>query len=444
MTVITQIFSSPYVLAFVALISAYVISIRIYPAIIYLSHSKDLMDEPCERSMHQGKTPTLGGIGLFLTFAIGMVLIGVFAPLPPQDVINVLALVGATMLLLFLGVKDDLVLVSPKKKFSGQLIAAALVVFASDIRIVSMEGIFGFGELPYWVSVVFTVFVFLLVINAFNLIDGIDGLAGGLAILSATVFGLFFFVNGQLYLALASVILIGALIGFLQHNLSKRQKLFMGDSGSLFTGFLLAYLTIAFLNKSADATAFALPIANAPILAIAVLSYPMMDTLRVFTIRIRAGRSPFSADKNHIHHRFLSLGFSHKKSSMCIVGLNLAVVLVALALQDINIHLQLFACLVVGVSLYLSPFYVKGKKTEVRLGKVVQNYTGIKDDESIKSRNAKAPEVFDEEIARLIKVQQEAVRMAKRESFFGKRLRAGGTSIKGKESAEGEQYQNKL
>lgn len=422
MTTITQFFSNPYVLAIIALVASYVISIRIYPAIIYLSHTKDLMDEPGERSMHQGKTPTLGGIGLFLTFAIGMVLTGVFAPLPPQDVINVLALIGATMLLLFLGVKDDLVLVSPKKKFIGQLVAAALVVIASDIRIVSMEGIFGLWELTYWVSVVFTMFVFLLVINAFNLVDGIDGLAGGLAILSATVYGLFFLGNGQQYLALASLILIGALIGFLQYNLSKQQKLFMGDSGSLFTGFLLAYLTIAFLNKSADAAFLDFPITNAPILAIAVLSYPMMDTLRVFTIRIREGRSPFSADKNHIHHRFLNLGYSHKRSSSSIVLLNLTVIAVALVLQHWNIHLQLLACLVIGVSLYLSPFYVGSKQALASLNKVVKDDINTRNKTSIKSKNVVAPIMYDEEIAKVTKAQQEAVRIAKQENFFVKRL----------------------
>ena len=439
MTAITHFLTNPYVLALIALIAAYAISMRIYPAIIYLSHSKDLMDVPGERSMHQGKTPTLGGIGLFLTFAIGMVLTGVFAPLPPQDVINVLALIGATMLLLFLGVKDDLVLVSPKKKFIGQLVAAALVVFASDIRIVSMEGIFGLWELPYWVSVAFTIFVFLLVVNAFNLIDGIDGLAGGLAILSAVVYGGFFLGNGQQYLALACVILVGALIGFLQHNLSKRQKLFMGDSGSLFTGFLLAYLTIAFLNKSADAASLAFPIANAPILAIAVLSYPMMDTLRVFTIRIREGRSPFSADKNHIHHRFLSLGYSHKRSSSSIVLLNVVVITVALVLQHWNIHVQLLACLVIGVSLYLSPFYVREKPGVARIGKVVQEE--LHPTKKTTSRDAEEPTVYDEDIARLTKTQQEAVRNTKQENFFVKQLTGFKKFSKG---ADSKQFENKM
>lgn len=423
MTTIVSFFSNPYIFAGIALVAAYIISIRIYPTIIYLSHTKDLMDKPCERSMHQDKTPTLGGIGLFLTFAIGMVLTGVFAPLLPQDVINVLALVGATMLLLFLGVKDDLVLVSPRKKFMGQLVATALVVIASDIRILSMEGIFGFGELPYWVSIVFTIFVFLLIVNAINLIDGIDGLAGGLAILSATVYGLFFFVNGQQYLALASLILIGALIGFLQHNLSKRQKLFMGDSGSLFTGFLLAYLTVAFLNKSASADTLAYPIGNAPILAITVLSYPMMDTLRVFTIRIRAGRSPFSADKNHIHHRFLSLGFSHKKASASIVLLNSAVICTALALQFLNIHVVLLACLGVGISLYLAPFYVKQKQKTPQLRKVVLDNNNVNDKTTINPSKMEDSKFKDKELTRLLRLQQKAVREAKKQDMLFRRIR---------------------
>lgn len=416
MNAMMQFLSNPFMLALIALVAAYVISIRIYPAIIYLSHAKDLMDEPGDRSMHQLKTPTLGGVGLFVTFAIGMVLTGVFTPLPPQDVINVLALVGATMLLLFLGVKDDLVLVSPKKKFSGQLIAAALVVFASDMRILSMEGIFGLWELPYWVSVAFTIFVFILVINAFNLIDGIDGLAGGLALLSSVVFGLFFLVNGQQYLAMASVILIGALIGFLQHNLSKKQKLFMGDSGSLFTGFLLAYLTIAFLNKSAGATTLDFPIANAPVLAITILSYPMLDTLRVFSIRIREGRSPFSADKNHIHHRFLSLGFSHKRSSASIVFLNGVVIAVAFALQQRNIHEQLLACLVLGIAVYLLPFYARKKQVVTRIGAVLGDVAS--ENGSVKLESTP----HDAELAKLTREQQEAVRKATRGGVFGKRL----------------------
>ena len=423
MTTITQFFTNPYVLALIALTMAYVISIRIYPTIIHLSHTKDLMDEPGERSMHHSKTPTLGGVGLFFTFALGMVLTGVFTPLQPQDVINVLALLGATTLLLFLGVKDDLVLVSPKKKFSGQLVATALVIFASDIRILSMEGIFGFWELPYWVSVLFTIFVFLLVVNAFNLIDGIDGLAGGLAILSATIYGVFFLGNGLQYLGMASVILIGALIGFLQYNLSKKQKLFMGDSGSLFTGFLLAYLTIAFLNKSASGTALEFPIANAPIVAITVLSYPMLDTLRVFTIRIRAGRSPFSADKNHIHHRFLSLGYSHRKSSASIVLLNVAVIIAALVLQHINIHVQLLVCLVVGVFLYLLPFYLKSKRGVTLIDTVIQEKSvNMLGKTTGKTKLEAEPEVFDEEIVELTRLQEQAVREAKQASFFGKRF----------------------
>ncbi|WP_289644385.1 MraY family glycosyltransferase [Maribacter aestuarii] len=362
MTYISNVFNNLYVLSGIAVLAAYLFSARIYPVIIHLSHKKDLMDEPGERSMHLDKTPTLGGVGLFITFALGIILMSIFTELERSDLVKVLALVGSTILLLFLGLKDDLLVISPKKKFSGQLLASAIVVFASDLRILGMDGVFGVGELPYWISVLFTIFVFILIINAFNLIDGIDGLAGGIGILTSAFFGLYFALNGNAFMALASFLLIGALIGFLVHNFSKEQKLFMGDSGSLFTGFIMAYLAVAFLNLNFLGENLEFPLENAPIIAIAVLSYPMMDVLRVFIIRIREGRSPFSADRNHIHHRFLDLGSSHKMASLTIAVTNLTVIAFALVTQNLYIHFQLFCCLVFGIALYLIPFMLNANK----------------------------------------------------------------------------------
>ena len=441
MTVISNLFHNLYFLSFLAVVSAYLFSARIYPVVIYLSHKKDLMDEPGERSMHLNKTPTLGGVGLFITFTIGIILMGIFTDLERPDLIKVLALVGSSILLLFLGLKDDLLVISPKKKFSGQLLAATIVVFASDLRILSMDGIFGLGELPYWISVGFTIFVFLLIVNAFNLIDGIDGLAGGIAILTSAFFGVYFALNNMVLMALICFLLIGALIGFLVHNFSKDQKLFMGDSGSLFTGFLMAYLAVGFLNNSATGTVIAYPILNVPVMAIAVLSYPMMDVLRVFIIRIREGRSPFSADNNHIHHRFLSLGFSHKKASASIVLLNMVVIFTALALQFLNIHVALLACLGVGIFLYLVPFYAKQKQNTPQMKKVILDKWNPIEKTMLNTSGTEENTVYDDEIARLTKAQQEAVRNTKEQSFFEKRI----IGIKGLAKAtKRKQFEKKL
>lgn len=355
MASLPELFSNIYVWCALALAFAYIFSVRIYPVIIYLSRVKNLMDVPGERSMHTNKTPTLGGIGLFITFSLGILMAGVLTDLDLESLHRILTLVAAVIILLFIGLKDDLLVISPRKKFMAQLLATGLVVVASDVRILSMDGIFGLGMLPYWVSVMFTVFVFILIINAFNLIDGIDGLAGGVAVLVCGFLGVFFAINNMDLMAIACFLLIGALIGFLGYNLSDRRKLFMGDSGSMFTGFLLAYFTVAFLNISASGN-LEVPIANAPVMAIAVLSYPMIDTLRVFIVRMRQGRSPFVADSNHIHHRYLALGASHKMASLAIVTTNFVVMLLALLLQTTYIHFGLFCCVVIGTALYLIPF----------------------------------------------------------------------------------------
>ncbi len=279
------------------------------------------------------------------------------------------------MILLFLGVKDDLIAMAPKKKFIGQIIASAIVIFLTDIRVISLDGLLGVGELPYAVSVLFTLFVFILVINSFNLIDGIDGLAGMIALVASGFFGIFSLLNENYLLMLISFISIGAIVGFLRYNLSHIHKLFMGDSGSLFLGFLLAYQGISFLDLNESETAL-YTVANAPILLLAILSFPLLDTLRVFVLRAKERRSPFSPDRNHIHHRLLDLGLTHKQATSLIFVGNVLIIEFAFLLGDLYINAQLFICVCLGSILYLSPF-LKVFEKSMALGSV-KNDTDIK------------------------------------------------------------------
>lgn len=376
MNFLATIFSNPYLLAIFAVVGTYLFSIRLFPVLIYLSHKKNLMDEPVERSSHTHKTPTLGGVGIFISFSLVLILFGIFADFIKEDLIKLLTVIGASILLLFLGLKDDLLVISPRKKFIGQLIASLLVILATDVRIVSMEGILGIQTLPYVVSVIFSLFVFVLVINAYNLIDGIDGLAGGIAVMVCGFFGIYFMLNDQLFMSLLAFVLIGAQCGFLEHNLSKNQKLFMGDSGSLFTGFLMAYQVVEFLNFNLVSTSH-YRIENAPILALAIISYPLFDTLRVFSVRMFNGESPFQPDRNHVHHRWLKLGYSHKEASSIIILTNSIIVITAIVVFGFNIHLQLLVSVTVGVLCYLAPFIVKfqraGSNLDTKQVSVVQN-----------------------------------------------------------------------
>ena len=362
--------TNTYTYAFLGGLIAFVLAYRIIPVIIYTVRAKNLMDEPGDRSVHSIKTPTLGGVGMFVAFSISIILFGILAGLERPDLIKLLSVVLATIILTFLGIKDDLIALAARKKFLGQLISTAIVIFLTDVRITSFEGLLGIGELPYMVSVLFTVFVFILVINAFNLIDGIDGLAGAIGIIASASFGLFFLLNNDYLMLLVSFSLIGAISAFLQYNLSGTQKLFMGDSGSMVIGYLLAYQGIRFLELNLSGSS-SFTINNGPVLLLAVLSFPLLDTLRIFIIRAKDRRSPFDADRNHIHHRLLTLGFSHKQATIMLTIVSVIAIELAYLLKDLEINLQLFTItLIIPLIYYLLFNITRVRENTIKLNEV--------------------------------------------------------------------------
>ena len=207
-------------------------------------------------------------------------------------------------------------------------------------------------------------FSFLFFANAYNLIDGIDGLAGSVGAMMSLVFGLFFVVFGDFQAAIISFVLLSSLLGFLKHNLSKTRKIFMGDSGSLFVGFLLMLQAIYFLKLDFSTQAAFLP--NKLIFVYALFAFPILDTVRVFVLRIANGRSPFSADRNHLHHKLLDLGLSHKKSSAVIVISNITLVVITLLLFKLNVNIQLLIALPLSIVLFYFPFLIKNKSRVTR------------------------------------------------------------------------------
>lgn len=345
MEYISFLLNDIYYLGIIAVLISYVLATKMFPAIICLANEKDLMAAPGERSMHTKKTPNLGGVGIFIAFSLSIMILGGIKSFETLQVNHLLLLLASVTIMFFLGVKDDLIGISPRKKLVGQAMAAALIILCTDVRIYSLEGLFGIWELPYFVSVLVSLFVFVFIINAFNLIDGIDGLAGTTAILASLTFGFFFMLYGNFFLMLVSFILVGALLAFLRFNFSEENKLFMGDSGSLFIGFLLIFQSIEFLAiQPAGYVWFTVP--NKIVLVLSILSFPILDTIRVFIIRISQRRSPFSADKNHIHHRLMDLGLSQKQGTFIVALANTFVITIAFVIGSLNIHLQL---LIIGV-----------------------------------------------------------------------------------------------
>ncbi len=295
----------------VSAIVACATSITAIPVIIKISRLKNLMADPGERSSHITKTPTLGGVAIFAS-----TLISYFLWENPDEGQLIHLSFSAIVILFFLGVKDDILVLSPKKKMFVQVAVSALVVILADLRIENLFGIFGINEVPYILSLPLTVFIFIALINAINLIDGIDGLAGGIGMIAGGMFGLWFFLNGHFAMACLAASMSGSLFGFLRFNYSKTSKIFMGDTGSLIVGFLLSMFALKFIQLNIEYRFNPNASFSAPILAIVVLIVPIFDTLRVFIIRLKDKKSPFIGDRNHLHHILIDSGLTHFQTSV--------------------------------------------------------------------------------------------------------------------------------
>ncbi|MEO8584234.1 MAG: MraY family glycosyltransferase [Flavitalea sp.] len=322
---------------------SFIISFLALPAIITVAERKKLFDLPDERKIHQAHIPSLGGIGIFAGFIFSC-LIGIHFGIAPEFQY----FFAASIVLFFLGLKDDILVISPIKKFIGQVIAAFLIINKGGMQITGMDGFFGVHALPAMFSMLLTYFTVIVIINSFNLIDGIDGLAGSLGIMSAGLFGIYFLNAGSGEYAVMSFALVGSLIAFLIFNYHPA-KIFMGDTGSMLIGLVNAILAIKFIN-TAQTPYMAFPIEAAPAIGFIVLLVPLMDTLRVFAIRIFHRRSPFSPDRNHIHHLMVDKGWSHHVITIALVSFNMTCVIAAYYLR----HFGCTALVLGGVTLFFA------------------------------------------------------------------------------------------
>lgn len=333
------------------------------PMVLKISKKKNLMAIPGERSSHNRQIPNLGGIALFYS-------IGICAPIFAYELFETYKfLFPALVILLYVGIIDDIVEIRAYNKLIAQIIVAILMVIGSDVRIKSLFGLFGIYELPYILSILFSIFTFIIMINAFNLIDGIDGLAGAFSIICCLLFGGSYYRLGEYNypMVILCAIVVGALLSFLYYNLShnKNRKIFMGDTGSMSVGFLLVFTAFYFIEIFTDKNGIGVSyhLKTAPIIALAILIIPVIDTMSVIIIRLLNGKSPLVADKNHIHHKLLSLGLTHKQATFCMIIYYISIIFVVYLLRHININILLFILLGLGfLGAYLPNIILKYKK----------------------------------------------------------------------------------
>lgn len=327
------------------------------PSIIYVVKTKNLMDDPNKRSSHKEKTPTLGGISFFVSMVFTLSFLRFFDT-EDHVGINILAGVGV---LFFVGLKDDLTGVRPITKLIGQAAATIMLFLGTGLKISTLDGFLCITEIPYGVSILGSCAITMGIVNSYNLIDGINGSAAMIGIVIFGAFGYVFYDAEMYYYFLLSIMSIAFLLAFLRYNLSEKKRVFMGDTGSMIVGFLIAVLTIKFfsLDTTSLESAVIAP-ANKVWVLLSIIFIPFFDTVRVFTTRtIRHGK-PFRPDRSHIHHVMIDyMGLSHARASMLLAAINLVIFLIILFLNNYLSQLYLgivFVLIFIGLAGVL--FYV--------------------------------------------------------------------------------------
>lgn len=337
-------------------ITAFMVTYLAIPSIINVARLKNLIDEPSDRASHTTSVPTLGGLGIFAGFIFSVTF------WTPFVVFGELQYILCSIVIIFLiGAKDDIVPINPWKKLVGQFLAAMILVFKANVKLTSLHGLFGLTAIPDMIAIPLSLFTIITIINSINLIDGINGLSGSVGIVTSATLGYWFFQTNQIQLAVIAFALSGSLVAFLKYNWTPA-KIFMGDTGSLIIGLVVAILAISFIemNKGLDHP-YALK--SVPAVTIGILIIPLFDTLRVFTIRIANGKSPFTPERNHIHHLLLDLNLTHMQATGVLIVFNILFIGLVYRLQHLgSFYLIIVIFLLATVLSTLLHFITRGPK----------------------------------------------------------------------------------
>lgn len=367
---------------------SFIITFLAVPVVLEVAEKKKLFDIPNERKVHTRLVASLGGVGIFGGFILASLL-------SIQGHLNseFQYFFAAALVIFFLGLKDDLIILSASKKFIGQIIAASILIHLGDIRLDSMYGLLGFEKLPEGFALALSYLTIIVIINSFNLIDGVDGLAASLGILTMLIFGSYFFAIGYQAYALLAFAMAGSLGAFMIFN-HHPAKIFMGDSGSLMIGLINAILVIKFINVANDPLV-AIPIPSAVAIGFAILIVPLLDTLRVFSIRILNGVSPFTPDRNHVHHLLLDRGLDHASVTLTCVSVNIGFIMIAWFGRYMGPNYLLLAMLTLAFSGLALLYYYKRPKRTILIAKRGEGVTQLKPSSKVVTLTKEAQSAAD-------------------------------------------------
>ena len=334
----------------ILLVGSFVVSYILIPKISTIAKISNFNSKPNHRSSHTESIPNIGGVAFYVTLMLS------FYFIQKYDSFNTLfSILPGLTIIFIIGLKDDLVIVAPTTKLIAQISSGVFLVFHSSFELLNFKGFLWIFEINYLVGILIVVFVNVLIINALNLIDGIYGLAGIVSIVILSSFFVIFLMLKKYFLCSISIVLIGSILAFLRFNISNSKKIFMGDTGSMLIGFVISILTLRLIAMPSEGLkVLDFQFQNIPFLIFAILSIPLMDLVRVFILRILKGKSPFEADRSHLHHILLDyFKTTHLQTSLIIGFLNLIIVLSFSILIHKLYQIQLFAFVFLLFAVYI-------------------------------------------------------------------------------------------
>lgn len=319
---------------------AFLVVLLIFPKVLAVALYKNIVDNPDARKLQKQPIPVLGGIAVFFGLTFGFIIAMCFA-----DCAELFPVFAAMSVMLYVGTMDDIMGLSPSFRFLVEVLLVAFMVIVSRCMINDFHGLFGLHVIPMWVAVPLTVFAAVGIINAINLIDGVDGLSSGYCVMACVMFCGMFYAVGHESMAIMAAVAAGAMIPFFFHNVfGQKSKMFIGDGGTLVMGTMMATFVLQTLDSQSPCAAERGPNVGLIPFTLAVLSIPVFDTLRVMLSRVLRGTSPFNPDKTHLHHIFIELKCSHPATFVAILTLNTIIVLVWwwLVAQGYSVDVQLY------------------------------------------------------------------------------------------------------
>ena len=293
-----------------------------HPKILKIAILKNLVDNPDARKLQRNPVPVMGGIAVFFGIVIGLC-----SSQAMFSSANTFMLISAMLIMLYVGTIDDIINLSPAIRFAIEIIVIAWLMYASNSSINCFWGLWGISTIPLWAAYTLTIFASVGIINAINLIDGVNGLSSGFCFMSSVLFAIFFHITGNQVMTTLALSAAGAIIPFFLHNVfGQSTKMFIGDGGTLVIGTMMAMFVMNILGTNSGCSILAAKGVGLIPFTLAVLSIPVFDTLRVMSTRILNNKSPFHPDKTHLHHMFIDLGFSHIGTTISILSLNFLIV----------------------------------------------------------------------------------------------------------------------